>query len=506
MKNTIILLSCFYALQISAQKEDYVWVLGSGIGSTGDSLFSTTVIDFNESPPAISLLYKFTPAGFTKAGISSPEGFFQCHTNGVNIINAAFEVLENGEEFQSSSTYPGGYVLLQGALFLPFPEHPGKFIFLLCDVFSYQSNNTLTSGCRPLTYSVVDMNANGGSGEVLEKKIPLTYDTLHFGQLTAIRHGNGRDWWMLAPSNKGGTIFHKFLATPEGILWDHAQSVGDSINLGLGQAAISPNGEWYALYNLWGLVPVYGYHAIDLYRLDRCSGMLSDHIHIQDTIYYPGGVAFSPSSRFMYASRWDKIYQWDLHAPDIAASKTLVAEYDGFLGDFNLPTRFFNMKLAPDGKIYISVSNYNSRYLHVIEQPDVKGMACNVLQHHIQLPTFNRFSLPNHPVTRLGALEGSPCDTLVNEVEEPTGPHTAAWSVYPNPATSSITLACTVAQDHPLRWALYDALGRELLSRLMPQGQTEWHIPLDGAPEGLYFYKIDRDGQTIHTGKLMIER
>ncbi|MBK6621977.1 MAG: hypothetical protein IPG32_14300 [Saprospirales bacterium] len=36
------------------------------------------------------------------------------------------------------------------------------------------------------------MEENEGAGKVLEKKIPLTYDTLMFGQLTSVKHGNGK--------------------------------------------------------------------------------------------------------------------------------------------------------------------------------------------------------------------------------------------------------------------------------------------------------------------------
>ena len=128
----------------------------------------------------------------------------------------------------------------------------------------------------------------------------------------------------------------------------------------------------------------------------------------------PGGVAFSPNSELLYISAWDSIYQYNLGASDILASRQIVAATDEFITPDPVPafTKFFMMQLAPNDKIYISVANVNSRYLHVIDSPNELGTACNVLQHHIELPTFNRFSLPNLPHFSLKAEIGSPCDTL----------------------------------------------------------------------------------------------
>lgn len=98
------------------------------------------------------------------------------------------------------------------------------------------------------------------------------------------------------------------------------------------------------------------------------------------------------------------LYQYDLWAEDIEATRTLVAEYDGHLDPF--PTTFFLGQLAPDGKIYIA-SNNGVTSLHVIHNPDADCPDCR-----IELPTFNSFSIPNQPNYRLGPIDGSPCDTL----------------------------------------------------------------------------------------------
>ncbi|MBK8416982.1 MAG: hypothetical protein IPL22_22185 [Bacteroidetes bacterium] len=45
------------------------------------------------------------------------------------------------------------------------------------------------------SYSVVDMNANGGTGEMTVKDQTIISDTVLYYSLQAVKHGNGRDWW-----------------------------------------------------------------------------------------------------------------------------------------------------------------------------------------------------------------------------------------------------------------------------------------------------------------------
>ncbi|MCB0548394.1 MAG: PKD domain-containing protein [Phaeodactylibacter sp.] len=126
---------------------------------------------------------------------------------------------------------------------------------------------------------------------------------------------------------------------------------------------------------------------------------------------WSGGVAISPNSRFLYVSSFKNVYQYDLWAEDIPASKDTVAVWDGFMVPPVFATTFFLMQLGPDGKIYIN-SNNAVPYLHVINNPDLPGDSCDVCQHCVALPSWNSFSLPNFPNYRLGHLQGSPCDTL----------------------------------------------------------------------------------------------
>ena len=129
-----------------------------------------------------------------------------------------------------------------------------------------------------------------------------------------------------------------------------------------------------------------------------------------------GGTSFSPNGRFLYVSATNDIFQYDLEAEDVEGSRVTVATYDGFtyLGPDSmtmLTTRFNLMQNAPNGKIYVSVRG-TGRFLHVINEPDSLGLACDVQQHAVELPRFYFNVLPNFVNHRLGPLTGSPCDTL----------------------------------------------------------------------------------------------
>ena len=82
-------------------------------------------------------------------------------------------------------------------------------------------------------------------------------------------------------------------------------------------------------------------------------------------------------------ANWDKYY--DLNNPPFA---------DGFAFS----------QLAPDGKIYISATA-SSRFLHVIERPNLPGQACVFRQHGVRLPTSNGTTIPHFPNYRLAPID-----------------------------------------------------------------------------------------------------
>lgn len=294
--------------------------------------------------------------------------------------------------------------LVQGTLVLPVPGQKDKYHILHTSYKLFDDPFDFIGFA--LLHSDVDMAANGGLGAVTAKNQLLVSDSLWLGMLTATQHANGRDWWVLTREWSTRNTFYKLLVSPDGIAVD-TQSAGTKINDGLGQAVFSPDGSKYAVVN--GSID----SELQIFDFDRCSGQLSNEVRISyprelHNILSPG-IAISPNSRFLYFSATDTLYQYDLWADSIAASEEIVGVWDGNVDPFaNL---FFLAQLASDGRIYLSVKN-GSNYLHYIENPDEKGLACDFVQRGVDLMNRNGTGLPNSLNYRLGPLDGSPCDTL----------------------------------------------------------------------------------------------
>lgn len=404
-------------LTTSAQKHDYVWLMGED--SQTNPEFSGTVIDFNTVLP--NIYYEFREMFFfpTNASICDTAGNLLFYTNGIYIANALGEPMENGQGLNpgphANTWQDYGYILDQGALILPVPEHDSLYYLLHLDKetpsgqFDYHSQH--------FYYTLINIRENNGLGRVIEKNQVIIDEELQVGKLTSVKHANGRDWWILL-RKYGSNIFHRFLVTPDGILSQGIQQIGNPVLLpGVGQAVFSPDGSKYVFYDNRSVVDG---NYCNIYDFDRCTGQLTNPVQFSfvDSASC-GGIAISPNNRFLYVSSFRFLYQYDLWAPDIEASRITIAEWDGFVENNFFATTFYLAQLAPDGKIYIN-SNNSVSYLHVINQPDLPGLLCDVCQHCVDLPTKNAFSMPNFPNYRLGPLEGSPCDTLRQ-------PPTAAW-------------------------------------------------------------------------------
>ncbi|MEM1327262.1 MAG: hypothetical protein AAGI23_14970, partial [Bacteroidota bacterium] len=438
MRNIFLGLALLSSLFCFGQKHDFIWMLGYE-GGLGDEDFGISILDFNSDTTLSISTNSEIRYGFDSANtvMSDKNGNFLFASNGSYILDASHYFMKGGENLNASENH--GYILPQGVLALPHPRDSNLYAF-------FHGRKGYGVRMTQTWYSEIDMRANEGLGEVILMD-SLISDTLLYGQITAVQHGNGRDWWILFQryclEREGctGNFFYRVLLTPDGVRTLRQPIIrSPQTDTGLGQAVFTPDGTKYIAPQADNFdEPL----LIDIYDFDRCTGWLSNKKQINATTNVRGenggsGLAISPNSRYIYLITWMTIFQFDLWADDIEASKTIVAEYDGFVDVF--PTRFLRAQLAPDGKIYIATTN-SSRYLHVIHHPNRKGVACEVEQHGIRLPTFNGFSIPNYPNYRLGKWENSPCDTLpdvmVSVVEEVV---TTDFNFFPNPTSGYLEL------------------------------------------------------------------
>ncbi len=293
----------------------------------------------------------------------------------------------------------------------------------------------------------------------------------------------------------------KFLIQRDTITGPYIQDIGDpllSTEEGGGQAAFSPDGKLYVYYN-----PL---TELQVFDFDRSTGLLDNYrttALVDSPLVQIGGIAFSPNSRFLYVSNaWD-LYQFDLQANELEASRVHIGHFDGFTGPNSiLPANFYQGLLGPDCKVYFWTSN-TTQYLHVIHQPDLKGHACQLEKHGIETPVYTG-SPPNFPNYRLGS--GPVCDSTISMISTavPIVVESDQVSLYPNPAAERVR----VAWYKPLegRLVLADLHGRPVLERPIGVAQREAELSVAGLPEAVYLLRIrTKEGDTI-TKKLVIAR
>jgi lysyl endopeptidase len=160
------------------------------------------------------------------------------------------------------------------------------------------------------------------------------------------------------------------------------------------------------------------------------------------------------------------------------------------------------MSLAPDNKIYISTGN-GTRYLHVINNPDSVGLACDLQQHSITLPSICANSIPYHPNYFLGPDVGSSCDTLT-AISETIPINGEQIAVYPNPAQNYFIVKHSFEQNQSVQFVLFNSTGKEILSKnIFSVSQS---IDISNLSNGIYFWQATITEKNISNGKLIILR
>jgi hypothetical protein len=80
---------------------------------------------------------------------------------------------------------------------------------------------------------------------------------------------------------------------------------------------------------------------------------------------------------------------------------------------------------------------------------------------------------------------------------------TSGITVFPNPCQSNCALYVTNPKNELLYFSLFDMNGRSRLSEYSKN--TLWNPDTGNLSPGLYFYRISKNNETIHTGKLLVK-
>ena len=418
MKRLLVITSLIIACcgVSTAQLETAVWYFGRNAG-----------LDFNTPEPKTLTDGKITDLyiefdtvnqhdddlhhrlyGEGMASFSDSLGHLRLYTNGQTLWNANGGVMPNGDKLlgHTSST--------ESAIIVPWPGDSDKYFVFVVDA---------EFGKNGLSYSVVDMNLDEGRGDVVEgqKNIilesPSTTGAFVCEKVTAIKHANDRDFWLLTRTASGNNVV-RYLVDNTGIQlasrtefpisaldiqyqYDiHGNASFDPTNA-IGYMRVAPNGRLVACANggasLTSFIDgeeVY-VNLLEIFKFDPRDGNLEPYVVHLDTVAFLYGVEFSSDVTKLYYSTRRKLMQLDLVSDDpatISKSATLLGEFPQ-LGEIDT-LHLGALQLAINGKIYVAQDGY--KYLGVIENPSEKGTAANyVIDGKYLDGKISRLGLPN---------------------------------------------------------------------------------------------------------------
>ncbi len=348
----LLLLTACCAHFTYAQQEQF-WAFGFGAGlnfSSGTPVPVNTAIDAAEGC----------------ASVCNSSGALLFYTNGTDVWNATDNIMPAGGNLQPD----GAGTISQAAVIIPMPDSSNKYY-----VFSLTNNHRLF-------YSVVDMNLDGGLGDVIPGRKGILVDTGLTEQMTAVA-GDDCNIWVLTVTQLG--ILKAFRVDYAGVTLTPVTSpvvqvsgwIVDGI---VGCMSVAPNRQKLSIARN---------NSLSLYDFDPATGTCSNAIVLDTVTVNNYATSFSPDNSKVYFTNFSQgVWQYDLSQPtpaQIVASKVTLA-WNGYLG----------MKLAADGKIY-TVNRYGGfgNYLvDIIHAPNLAGPLCQLTSGILGIGGLNN-GLPN---------------------------------------------------------------------------------------------------------------
>ncbi|OWY19140.1 hypothetical protein C7N43_01755 [Sphingobacteriales bacterium UPWRP_1] len=348
-----------------AQKETNNWYFGEFAG-----------LDFNPGAP-VALTNGALNTNEGCASISDAAGQLLFYTGGNRVFNRNHVQMPNGFGLM------GDISSTQSAIIVPQPGSSTLYYIFTVDE---------EGGPNGLRYSMVDLNLQGGLGDVFVKNVPLVAPTSE--KVTAVKHNNNFDVWVITHEWESDA-FYAYLVTAAGVSAAPVVSNVGLVHTG-GSIATNGNSAGYMKVSPLGnklALAIKEMNLFEIFDFNSSTGVVSNAITTPATYTNAYGVEFSPDGTKLYASKYGfggpQIFQFNLQAGSVAAilsSSTLVGTSSSLFGG--------GLQLGTDGKIYFA--RFESEWLGVINNPNTLGVACGYVDDGVNLNgKTSNFGLPN---------------------------------------------------------------------------------------------------------------
>jgi hypothetical protein len=447
---------------------------------------------------------RFTPSGpeylgqvpmWSLEGVSSiadSAGNLVAYAYPGAVFHAGFDTVVNGV-LDWSCLLPGGRgsSMTQGSMFLPGEQG-------LWHLFTIRGDST---GCgRYLYHDSIRISPTTGLAELVSPARKPVLPIQISERLTAVRHGNGKDWWVITTNAVGVSrglsdqllVFH---LSQDTFLLESTIEIEDTRIYG--ELIAAPNGSLLALANVQFTRDTIEC-SLTILDFDRCVGSATP-LRLYDFNRGIYSVEFSKSGDYLYMSTQDNstidcgIFQLDVE--DSLSIPQRVYDCRDYIGRV-----VGHMERGPDDKIYFALSNNNSDpligFLNVISFPDLEGTACNVIEGYLPIapPSFYYLGLPNHPNYYLGPDPRCSRDTTTTDTTSAIAPvlQVLSWKVYPTVAEGTVTVE-TSSPGGDI--TVLDAMGRIVMRTGLRAGRARWSTT--AWPAGMYRVLLHRDGRYL---------
>lgn len=345
----------FLSTHSFGQGEANIWYFGQNAG-----------LDFNSGTPVV-LTDGMLNTSEGCASISNAAGDLLFYTDGMTVYNKNHMVMPNGMFLLGNPSSTQSAIIV---------KQPG-----LDNIYYTFAVDGALAGGGGLSYSEVDMNLDGGLGDInANKNIMMTPTTCE--KVCAVTHANGADFWIVTRL-ENSNIFHSYLLTNTGLdMTPVVSTVGTVYGPTLGYLRSSTDGTMLAgAYWTGGGAT----QTVEIYDFDISTGLISNNqILFSGENFY--GVEFSPNGQFLYASNDVNIVQFNLLAGSLLDIQASVTNLSSGVNKWAL-------QLGPDEKIYVSSA---STVIDVINNPNELGTACDYEENAITFPagTSSMLGLP----------------------------------------------------------------------------------------------------------------
>lgn len=487
MKNVCTVLFLFVPLFLSAQREADTWYFGDKAG-----------LRFLSGAP-VPLTNSNMSVLEGAASISDGDGNLLFYTNGVNVWDANGNIMPHG-------TTLSGNTSTSQTLIVPQPGNPNRYYIFYADA---------EGGPNGMRYCVVDMELNGGMGDVItaEKNIILFETATE--KIAAVNHCNKKDVWIMT-MNYATDEFYAYLLSDAGLSAPVISSAGTLDPTCCNTLKFSPDGKWVAYTNILSS----GGDDSRLYQFDNSTGIatfqtvLPRNVAAAEQLY---GISFSPDNSKLYISSaynynasgvYNALYQYDMTAADIAASRVVICK-EMYPGSAIVSYPFSTLQNAPNGKMYLARWGMYSPLdtLGVINSPNMPGLSCDFDKSGVSLSGRNcQRGLPNFNESYFNQSPEEPsCEVEEDTTTEVTtsvfNNNSVDFNVYPAITTGMIYI--TTAVDMISDVEVFSISGEQVYAGNSVDARTG--IDLGNAAEGIYFVRVSA-GAVSKVKKITIVR